>query len=97
VADVFEVYKNVLNLSTEQDVAIYVQCNQYPGDYSLWVFNSAGEHIRTLDSKVLTGPISQTYLWDGKNKYGELCASGVYVFYLVEPSARKIKRILLTR
>lgn len=69
----------------------------FPGDYSLKIFNSAGEHIKTLDSQYLTKTITQTYQWDGKNKYGADCASGVYIFYLSEPYSKKIKRIILVR
>jgi hypothetical protein len=36
-------------------------------------------------------------LWNGTNKYGNPCASGVYIFSLREPFDHKIKRILLIR
>jgi len=74
-----------------------VEYNLYPGAYSLRVYNSAGEHIRTLDDGILDNPVRRSYAWDGKNKYGEPCASGVYVIYLIEPYDRKIKRVILMR
>ncbi len=61
------------------------------------VYNSAGEHIKTLDSQNLGNPIVKSYLWDGTNKYNERCASGIYIFYLVEPFGVKLKRIMLIR
>jgi hypothetical protein len=61
------------------------------------VYNTAGEHIKTIDSQHLNAPVSQFYTWDGTNKYGNACASGVYVLYLIEPFDRKLKRILLVR
>jgi len=74
-----------------------VQYNHYPGPYRLWIYNSAGEHIRTLDDLPLTGPIDRYYNWDGKNKYGEDCASGIYIIFLVETYDRKARRVILIR
>ncbi|HVZ79974.1 MAG TPA: hypothetical protein VHE12_04135 [bacterium] len=95
-ADIFQVSQNVLRPSGPP-VSIYVNYTSYPGDYELRIYNSAGEHIRTLDSRSLSGPVSQWYEWDGKNKYGDPCASGVYIFYLAEPFSLKKRRILLIR
>ena len=92
-ADIFDVTKNVLR--TGESVPIFVDYTTYPGQYELRIYNSAGEHIKTLDSQQLTGPVSQWYSWDGKNKYGADCATGVYVFYLIEPFSAKTKKILL--
>jgi flagellar hook assembly protein FlgD len=74
-----------------------VAYSKFPGDYALKIYNSAGEHVRTLDSQTLTGTWSQSYLWDGKNKYGDKCASGIYVLYLREPFGTKLKRLLILR
>ncbi len=95
--DTFYVAQNVYNATNDNPVSIFVQYTKFPGTYSLWIYNSAGEHIRTLDNQVLSAPISQSYHWDGKNKYGDNCASGVYVLYLVEPFSQKMKRLLLIR
>lgn len=74
-----------------------MEYNIYPGSYALRIYNSAGEHIRTLDEGDVDAPVKRSYGWDGKNKYGEACADGVYIFYLIEPYDRKVKRILLVR
>ncbi len=95
VADVFYVSKNTFNPS--DPVSIFVEYTQYPGSYDLRIYNSAGEHIKTLASEELEAPISQSYQWDGTNKYGDPCASGVYLIDLVEPFGTKIKRVLLVR
>ena len=92
--DVFDVDKNVFNPANES-VSIHVSYSKFPGNYSLVIYNSAGEHIRTLDSTTMTGVLDQYYQWNGKNKYGEACSSGVYIFYLIEPFDRKYKRVLL--
>ena len=92
-ADIFDVTKNVLR--SGESVSIFVNYTAYPGEYDLLIYNSAGEHIKTLDSQPLTGPVSQWYSWDGKNKYNDECASGVYLIHVIEPYSAKTKRILL--
>ncbi len=94
-ADIFYVSKNVFGPS--DPVSIYVNYTVYPGQYALRIYNSAGEHIKTLDSQDLSGPVSQWYSWDGKNKYGDTCASGVYILYLMEPLSEKTARVLFVR
>lgn len=95
--DIFYVSANAYNPSTDNPVSICVAYSQYPGEYDLWIYNTAGEHIKTLDHEELNAPISQSYTWNGTNKYGDKCASGVYIFYLVEPFSQKTKRIALIR
>ncbi len=96
--DIFYMNKNIFNPATDQSVSIYVGYSHYPGEYSLRIYNSAGENIRDLvPAQRVIGPINNPYYWDGKNKNNELCASGVYIVYLVEPLAKKVKRLLLIR
>ena len=95
-ADIFNVTQNILKPSGPP-VSIFVNYTSYPGEYGLRIYNSAGENIKTLDDQQLTAPVSQWYSWDGKNKYGDPCASGVYIFYLIEPYSVKSKKILLVR
>lgn len=94
--DVFYVDHNQFD-PANGPISINVQYSEYPGNYALWIYNSAGEHIRTLDSQSVNGPITQWYSWDGKNKNGAECASGMYIIYLEEPFSRKLRRILLIR
>jgi hypothetical protein len=89
----FFVSKNVF--SPNQPVSIYVSTIDYPGNYSLTIYNSAGENIKNLASQYLTGPFQQVYSWDGKNKVGDLCATGVYVIYLSEPLRTRMARVIL--
>jgi flagellar hook assembly protein FlgD len=97
VVDDFYIDHNLYNPTTDQPVSIHVAYNRYPGNYSLRIYNSAGEHIRTLDDLGMTAPIDRSYQWDGKNKYDADCASGVYIFYLVEPFGTKLKKVILVR
>lgn len=91
--DIFYVSKNVFTPASP--VSLYVEYNAGSGNYELVIYNSAGEYIKTLDSRQITTPFRQSYQWDGTNRYGDTCASGVYVFYLVEPFSTKSKRIIL--
>jgi hypothetical protein len=68
-----------------------------PGHYSLRVYNSAGEYIKTVDERELTIPFSGTVYWDGNNRYGGPCTSGVYVLHLSEPYGIKVKKVVLIR
>lgn len=94
--DEFYISRNSFSPS-QGPVSIKVSYCRYPGKYCLWIFNSAGEHIRTLEEKEMTAPLYASYSWDGTNKSGDVCASGVYIFYLIEPFDRKVKRLLLIR
>jgi hypothetical protein len=98
--DLFEVDKNVFSPSTDGPVSIFISTNQYPGTFWLAIYNTAGEHLRDIAGPLpLTGPFTsvQTYTWDGKNTSGEECASGVYLIHLIEPFARKTKRVILVK
>ncbi len=94
-ADIFYVSKNIFGPS--DPVSIFVDYTQYPGAYSLMVYNTAGEHIKTLVNRQLSGPVSESYQWDGTNKYNSPCASGVYILYLAEPFGIKVKRVILIK
>ena len=74
-----------------------MQCPSAPGGFNLTIYNTAGELIKKLGSGPLQNPLAQSYLWDGTNKYGEPCASGMYIVSLNEPFEHKIKRLLLVR
>lgn len=89
----FYVSKNVF--SSSNPVSVFVALDQYPGNFELSVYNSAGEFIVDLDKRSINGPYQNSYLWDGTNRFKEKCASGVYILYLVEPFDKKTKRLLL--
>jgi len=91
----FFISKNVF--TSNSPVSISVSINQYPGIYDLTIYNSAGENIKNLDHQQLTAAFSKIYAWDGRNKFGDKCASGTYVVYLTEPFTRKLGRVLLIK
>lgn len=94
--DIFYVDRNLFR-PDQGPVSIFVEYHRYPGAYSLAVYNTAGEQIVKLDERPMDAPVSQSYLWDGRNYAGEDCASGVYILHLIEPYSRKFKRIALIR
>jgi hypothetical protein len=96
VVDIFTVSKNMFH-PAQGPVSIHVEYGYYPGRYGLRIYNSAGEHIRTLADTALQSPAYFDYTWDGKNKYGDDCASGIYILDLIEPTSHKQKLILLIR
>jgi flagellar hook assembly protein FlgD len=96
--DIFYVSENAFRPSAGGSVSIYVGYTNYPGPYSLKIYNSAGEQVKTLDpDQVITEAKYASYSWDGKNESQQDCASGIYVLYLIEPLDRKIKRVMLIR
>lgn len=98
--DNFYINQNLFQPS-QGPVSITVDYSAYPGPYSLRIYNTAGEFIRDLSKEANNPPYlsstlpTQYYQWDGKNYASHPCASGVYIFYLIEPFDRKIKKLLL--
>lgn len=81
--------------SSGPDLPIHLSVKEYPGKLGLYVYNSAGEHIRTILETTITGPYENTLGWDGRNKFGAKCAAGVYVIYAVEPARTLLGRVIL--
>ncbi len=96
--DTFNVSKNIFNPNSES-VSFYVHYCQFPGEYSLKVYNTAGELVRTIvETKIVENVIDESpQAWDGKNNHQELCADGVYIFCLTEPYDRKFRKVILLK
>ena len=93
VPDQFFISRNVF--TPDSPVKISVGISRVPGHYDLTIYNSAGEHIKTLDDQYLESSFAYTYTWDGKNKYGAPCAAGIYVVYATYPFKRLLGRVIL--
>src|SRR6185436_11493304 len=90
--DTFNISKNLF-MPAQESLTIKTTFTCYPGQYSMKIYNSAGEFIRTLDSQYITGPFASSFPpWDGKNASGEDVASGVYIINLNEPFSRKVAK-----
>jgi flagellar hook assembly protein FlgD len=91
--EIFFISHNVFTPGSPVSITV---AGQYSGNYSLRVYNSAGEHILSFPLGEQPGPLpATTYLWDGTNKNGEKCATGVYIIYLMEPMQRRLGRVVL--
>jgi hypothetical protein len=94
--DEFHVSENAFRPSAGP-VSLFVAYTRYPGEFSLEVYNSVGEKVYRIAAEPLTAPLFRSYSWDGRNQYGEPCASGIYLLVLTEPFDRKIRKVLLIR
>lgn len=95
-ADVFRICKNVFRETVDGTVCIAISSSQYPGSVTLKVYNSVGEHIKTIFDEQLTQPLAPTVVtWDGTNKFGQKVASGVYIVYLIKPFSRATGRLVV--
>lgn len=95
--DILTVDRNIFRPAKDGNLNIHVEYNTYPGEYFMKIYNTAGEHIYTFFDKNLSGPENSTYQWNGNNKNGDACASGVYILYVVEPAGRKLRKFILIR
>jgi len=95
----FYVSKNVFN-PNNQSVSIYVTFPPNPSNnnnFSLKVYNSAGEFIKQLNQQGQSPPTIDSYNWDGTNMFGDKVADGIYILYLVEPFAAREAKVLVLR
>ena len=93
-----------LNLLSQASgpVSIHEIVAEYPGHYSLRVYNSAGELVKVLDDNTNTQSLSSGALdtwvtWDGTNTHGDKVASGIYVIELTGPFHTMIGRIAVVK
>jgi flagellar hook assembly protein FlgD len=86
----------VFNVTIDGEVCINLASGQFPGPMQLKIYNSAGEHIKTLYDKYQNAALPLTVInWDGTNKYGQKVASGVYIIYLEKPYGRLLARLVV--
>jgi hypothetical protein len=93
----FFVSRNIYFPKTDQP-ALFIRTNFcITGVYSVKIYNTAGEHIRTLrDVSNQTAGADQVD-WDGKNKNGVNVASGVYIIIFTEPAGVHIAKVVVMR
>ncbi len=67
-----------------------------PGRVHVELFNALGQRVRTLADEVQpTG--RHTILWDGRNRNGLRCASGVYFVRVRTEKRSEVRRVLLLK
>lgn len=84
-------YPNPFNPSTNIDFRI-----DTPGGVEIEIYNSAGEHIKTLvDEYMVPGNYSRS--WNGKNSSGDIAASGAYYYRITSGRNSSTKKMILLR
>ncbi len=84
-------YPNPFNPETEINFSIPV--SEF---ISLEIFNTLGQHVRTLVSEQLNAG-NHSALWDGRNKLGLTVDSGVYFYRLNTALFQKTKQMILIK
>jgi hypothetical protein len=75
-------------------MSVYSGC--LTGDHSLKIYNSAGEVVKTLPLLPAGSPTaSVTATWDGTNKDGGACASGLYILRFLTDWTVSSRRVIL--
>ena len=67
------------------------------GAATLSVYNSAGELVQRLWGGILPVGVVERVMWNGKNQYGDSCASGVYLLRLDMRGLSQTRRLALVR
>lgn len=61
-------------------------------DVSVEVFDINGKLVRKIDSAG-----SSSFAWDGRDSYGKLCESGMYVIYANHAGKRLVKTVCIAK
>lgn len=62
----------------------------------LEIFNTLGQKVQTIANEVL-GAGYHTFSWDGRDRQGQLVASGVYIYRITTSHFQSQKKMLLVR
>jgi len=68
----------------------------FPIKANINIYNSRGQHIRTLFSGLINPGRHQLY-WDGQDGYGRALPSGVYFVQLSSGNLREIQKVILLK
>jgi flagellar hook assembly protein FlgD len=93
-ADVFWVSDNLFKSGGGNTFIVHYKV-QNPGKYSLKIYNSAGELVRTLKQLQSKWPVQDDVPWDGKNMKNEYVASGIYVVYFESSRYVRIAKVIV--
>ena len=83
----------------ERDVPpVYIQVHlALPGPYTLKVYNSAGELVRTLRNEWVAAVRDDKVEWNARNEADEPVSSGVYVIYFISRYETRTAKLLILR
>ncbi|HEY5040296.1 MAG TPA: FlgD immunoglobulin-like domain containing protein [bacterium] len=91
------VSRNIYSPTTDLPL-LFLRSNLcYSGNYSIKIYNSAGELVRVLRD-IPNQPAGPDQVdWDGKSTSGDYVASGVYVVLLTESYGSHVGKVLVLR
>lgn len=94
-AGIVEVSENVFNPLQSQRAAIsYTIYSE--GNVAINIYTMLGELVKKLVSRYHTVN-SYTENWDGKNKHGDIVASGIYLVHIQGPGLDTVKKIAVVK
>ena len=88
--DSVKVYPNPFNSNTQSHG---MTITNLTASANIKIYNVAGELIRTLNYNTSAGSIT----WDGKNDYGKIVTSGVYIIYINAPEGTKKIKVAIEK
>ena len=107
----WKVNKVITSVKLEKQIPLNFRLNQnYPNPFNnqtmicfeipnsafvqLKIYNIRGEEIRTLVNRQVTEGVQQA-MWDGKDEFGNVAASGIYIYQLAANNYSKARKIIL--
>jgi hypothetical protein len=94
----FYVSRNQYSPTTDQPQLFVRDYICFEGPYSVKIYNSAGEWVRTLvDISDQAGGVFVQKNWDGKNDAQAYVADGVYIIVMVDSLSRHMAKVVVVR
>ena len=66
-----------------------IQFTNLPAEATIKIFNSSGDLVSTIDHTATNNDAPSIATWDLKNQYNQLCAGGVYFYYITSSIGTK--------
>jgi len=90
----FKLYQNYPNPFNPQTIIRFDIASK--SNVTLKIFNMLGQEIRTLINSEVT-PREKSVVWDGKNNFGTIVNSGIYVYELRAGDFRNSKKMVFIK
>ncbi len=86
--DLYQNYPNPFNISTTIKFVLSKRDFMH-----VELFNLLGQHIKTLEKKTFDSGFHYIN-WDGRDKFGSLCATGLYICRFITNEEVRILKII---
>jgi len=91
-------YPNPFNPSTTIRIGLNLSGGQIGSSYTLTIYNSAGQQIRSWERATASTSVETEIVWDGSNAAGAPVSSGVYFYEVrLDNGPAKAGKMLLAR